>query len=38
MELNDSLKAKNLIAKFRERRPSDLTVEAIGGAVVYFAG
>ncbi len=37
MELNDSLKAKNLIAKFRERRPNDLTVETIGGAVVYFA-
>ena len=35
--LNDSLKAKNLIAKFRERRPNDLTVETIGGAVVYFA-
>lgn len=35
MELNDSLKAKNLIAKFRERRPNDLTVDTIGGTVVY---
>ena len=37
VELKDSLKAKNLIAKFRERRPNDLTVETIGGTVVYVA-
>ena len=36
LEIKDSLKAKNLVAKFRERRPNDLTVETIGGTVVYF--
>jgi hypothetical protein len=37
LELSDSLKAKDVIAKFRERRPNALTVETIGGTVVYFA-
>jgi len=35
LELKDALKAKNLIAKFRERRPNALTVETIGGTVIY---
>jgi len=37
LALSDSLKAKGVIAKFRERRPNALTVETIGGTVVYFA-
>ncbi len=36
-ELKDALAAKNVIAKIRERRPSDLSVETIGGTVVYFS-
>jgi hypothetical protein len=35
-ELKDSLAAKNVIAKIRERRPKDMEVETIGGTVVYF--
>jgi len=35
LEIKDELKAKSLIAKFRDRRPNDLEVETIGGVVVY---
>jgi hypothetical protein len=35
-ELKDSLAAKNVIARIRERRPQDMNVETIGGTVVYF--
>ena len=37
IEIKDGLKAKNLIAKFRENQPNALEVETIGGTVVYFA-
>lgn len=37
LKLNDSLAAKELVAKVRERRPNDLEVETIGGTVVYVA-
>ena len=37
LELNDGLKMKEVIAKFRERRPNDLEVETIGGNIVYRA-
>lgn len=36
LELKDSIQAKSVIAKLRERRPNDLQVETIGGTVVYF--
>ncbi len=36
-ELKDAIAAKQVIAKFRERRPNDVEVETIGGTVAYFA-
>lgn len=36
-EINDSLAAKEVIAKIRDRRPNDLQVETVEGNVVYFA-
>lgn len=36
-ELSDSVKAKALIAQFRERQPNALKTETLGGSVVYFA-
>jgi hypothetical protein len=36
LEITDSLAAKEVIAKIRDRRPNDLQVETIEGNVVYF--
>ncbi len=36
LEITDSLAAKEVIAKIRDRRPNDLQVETIDGNVVYF--
>ena len=35
LELKDSLNAKGVIAKIRDKRPNDIEVETIGGVVVY---